>query len=194
MRDVTPMKHPAFYLHCHLMTVTQNMDLSSKKLTNASVAVLCARCPQRLMLFTVRQTRYQTAQRDGQQHGLATVSSRYLCSENNSADQLHGYRAADLHLCFCICKSRFSHEEAQTAHKNGQQHGLATVSSRYLCSENNSADQLHGYRAADLHLCFCICKSRFSHEEAQTAHKNGQQHGLATVSLRFVNINSYRRV
>ena len=132
MRDATPMKHPVFYLHCHLMAVTQNMDLSSKKPTNASVAVLCARCPQRLMLFTVRQTRYQTAQRDGQQLGLATVSSRYLCSENNSADQLCGYRAADLHLCFGIFKSRFSHEEAQTAHKNGQQHGLATVSSRFV--------------------------------------------------------------
>ena len=24
------------------------------------------------------------------------------------------------------------------------------------CSENKGADQLDGYRAADLHLCFCI--------------------------------------
>ena len=28
----------------------------------------------------------------------------------------------------------------------------------YLCSENNGADQLHGYREADLCLCFRICK------------------------------------
>ena len=28
----------------------------------------------------------------------------------------------------------------------------------YLCSENKSADQLHSGCAADLHLCFCICK------------------------------------
>ena len=28
----------------------------------------------------------------------------------------------------------------------------------YLCSENKGADQLHGYRKADLRLCFCICK------------------------------------
>ena len=27
-----------------------------------------------------------------------------------------------------------------------------------LCSENKGADQLHGYREADLHLCFRICK------------------------------------
>ena len=27
-----------------------------------------------------------------------------------------------------------------------------------LCSENKGADQLHGYRAADLRLCFCIYK------------------------------------
>ena len=28
----------------------------------------------------------------------------------------------------------------------------------YLCSENKDADQLRGYREADLRLCFCICK------------------------------------
>ena len=28
----------------------------------------------------------------------------------------------------------------------------------YLCSENKEADQLRGYCAADLHLCFRICK------------------------------------
>ena len=30
--------------------------------------------------------------------------SYYLCSENKGADQLHGYREADLCLCFRICK------------------------------------------------------------------------------------------
>ena len=28
----------------------------------------------------------------------------------------------------------------------------------YQCSENKGADQLRGYREADLHLCFRICK------------------------------------
>ena len=28
----------------------------------------------------------------------------------------------------------------------------------YLCSENKDADQLRGYREADLHLCFRKCK------------------------------------
>ena len=28
----------------------------------------------------------------------------------------------------------------------------------YPCSENKGADQLLGYREADLLLCFCICK------------------------------------
>ena len=47
----------------------------------------------------------------------------------------------------------------------------------YPCSENKGADQLRGYRQADLRLCFrteLICafvfayaKSRFSHDEAQ---------------------------
>ena len=30
----------------------------------------------------------------------------------------------------------------------------------YPCSANKGADQLCGYREADLRLCFCICKSR----------------------------------
>ena len=30
----------------------------------------------------------------------------------------------------------------------------------YLWSKNKGAAQLHGYRAADLHLCFCICKKQ----------------------------------
>ena len=34
----------------------------------------------------------------------------------------------------------------------------------YLCSKNKGADQLRGYRAADLHLCFRICKV---HDAAQ---------------------------
>ena len=29
----------------------------------------------------------------------------------------------------------------------------------YLCSENKGADQLCGYREADLRLCFRICKN-----------------------------------
>ena len=36
----------------------------------------------------------------------------------------------------------------------------------YPCSENKGADQLRGYREADLRLCFRICKKRFSHNEA----------------------------
>ena len=37
----------------------------------------------------------------------------------------------------------------------------------YQCSENKGADQLRGYREADLRLCFRICKNiRFSHDAA----------------------------
>ena len=36
----------------------------------------------------------------------------------------------------------------------------------YPFSENKSADQLRGYREADLRLCFRICKKPVSHNEA----------------------------
>ena len=38
--------------------------------------------------------------------------SYYLCCENKGADQLHGYREADLRLCFHIFKIWFSHAAA----------------------------------------------------------------------------------
>ena len=36
----------------------------------------------------------------------------------------------------------------------------------YPCSKNKGADQLRGYREADLRLCFRICKNPFSHNAA----------------------------
>ena len=36
----------------------------------------------------------------------------------------------------------------------------------FLCSENKGADQLRGYRAADLRLFCAYLKSRFSHDAA----------------------------
>ena len=47
--------------------------------------------------------------------GLQRVEGlNYPCSKNKGADQLHGYREADLRLCFRICKKkRFSHDAAQ---------------------------------------------------------------------------------
>ena len=35
-----------------------------------------------------------------------------------------------------------------------------------LCKENKGSDQLRGYHAADLRLCFHISKSRFFHDVA----------------------------
>ena len=37
----------------------------------------------------------------------------------------------------------------------------------YLCSGNKGADQVRGYREADLRLCFRICKKQFSQDEVQ---------------------------
>ena len=37
----------------------------------------------------------------------------------------------------------------------------------YLYSENKDADQLRSYCAADLRLCFRICKKPVSHDTAQ---------------------------
>ena len=50
-----------------------------------------------------------TATEDGYRLEISEVERRgivlYLCSENKGADQLRGYREADLRLCFCICRT-----------------------------------------------------------------------------------------
>ena len=48
-----------------------------------------------------------TATEDGYKLEISDLESRgiYLCSENKGADQLRGYREADLRLCFRICKN-----------------------------------------------------------------------------------------
>ena len=45
---------------------------------------------------------------------ISNLESReiVLCRVNKAADQLRGYRTADLSLCFCMCKKQFSHDVA----------------------------------------------------------------------------------
>ena len=48
-----------------------------------------------------------TTTEDSQKLEISDLRSRgnvYICSENKGADQLRGYRAADMCLCFRICK------------------------------------------------------------------------------------------
>ena len=44
----------------------------------------------------------------------------------------------------------------------------------YLCSENKGADQLRGYREADLRLFFAYAKSRFSYDAAHMTSGSGE--------------------
>ena len=57
-----------------------------------------------------------------------------LCSENKGADQLRGYREADLRLCFRICKSRFSRDAAHIALQ-------VKVNSHLSMTDQSSADK-----------------------------------------------------
>ena len=62
----------------------------------------------------------------------------YLFSENKGADQLHGYRAADLHLCFCMCeKAGFSQDAAHFANFSIRPIcGSLELSLGYFCTVN----------------------------------------------------------
>ena len=49
-----------------------------------------------------------TTKEDGKRLEISDLGSRgiVLCSKSKGADKLHGYHAADPHLCFCICKKQ----------------------------------------------------------------------------------------
>ena len=57
-----------------------------------------------------------------------------------------------------------------SATENGKMLEILYLVSRgiyQLCNEEKGADQLRGYREADLRLCFRICKKPVFHNEAQ---------------------------
>ena len=62
-----------------------------------------------LVSYLVRHKSGCAATEDGYRLEISDLGSRgivYLCSENKGADQLRGYREADLCLCFRICKKQ----------------------------------------------------------------------------------------
>ena len=52
------------------------------------------------------------------------------------------------------------HKPACTSTEKSQKHEISDLSTRgiVLSSENKGADQLRGYREADMHLCFRLCR------------------------------------
>ena len=67
---------------------------------------LIARKPVFRVYDQVRHKLGCTATEDGQRIGNWILEEEGLCdlhSENKGTDQLRGYPAADLRLCFCIC-------------------------------------------------------------------------------------------
>ena len=55
----------------------------------------------------------------------------YLCSENKGADQLRGYREADLRLCFRICKKLVFSRRGSNFFYCRQIDGLVTVMTQH---------------------------------------------------------------
>ena len=57
----------------------------------------------------------------------------------------------------------------------------------YLCSENKGADQLRGYREADLRLCFRICKKPvFSRRGSYVTQQPYIRHDIPFINIRKV--------
>ena len=61
----------------------------------------------------------------------------------------------------------------------------------YPCSENKGADQLRGYREADLRLVFAYAKSRFSHDAAHLILAASTYHNVGFTSGSFSWVGKY---
>ena len=59
-----------------------------------------------------------------------------------------------------LVSDQVRHKPGHTTTEDGKRLEISDLESRWivLCSENKGADQLRGYREADLRLCFRICK------------------------------------
>ena len=68
----------------------------------------------------------------------------YICNKNKGADQLRGYREADLRLCFCICKMLVSHDTAHFSLCSSYPYLSHVMRKPAFCiRKNKGADQLH---------------------------------------------------
>ena len=96
----------------------------------------------------------------------------YPCSENKGADQLRGYREADLRLCFRICKkpvfSRRGSHDLGTYGVCGQFSGNSTthLNVRYdadrivgMSIKTSKSVDLAKIRTLDIISSFCVCFS-----------------------------------
>ena len=87
----------------------------------------------------------------------------YPCSENKGADQLRGYREADLRLCFCICRLLVFSRGGSTA-------------DQHLCFRFTDS-KIYIFLKSE--ICFCDCTGRFvldmvGHPDCLFSRANGQ--------------------
>ena len=66
----------------------------------------------RIPVFRVSDHTNRAVQPQKMVSDLEVEGLYYLCSKNKGTNQLCGYRAADLCLCFRICKKQNSHDAA----------------------------------------------------------------------------------
>ena len=75
----------------------------------------------------------------------------YACSENKGADQLRGYREADLRLCFRICKKPVFSRRGS----NGRKHQMTAFSTTYGQRTRKMSIQ----KSLTLHFGHCLTKN-----------------------------------
>ena len=104
----------------------------------------------------------------------------YPCSENKGADQLRGYREADLHLCFQICKIPVFSRRGSNNTSSFYMSSIIRKPAFCIC-ENQAVDQLHGNSPADQRLCFHYISHPFLNLKFQASSHLLWQYSLVCV-------------
>ena len=113
-------------------------------------------------------------------HQSSKITHRFFLIIKNKNTYEPRHEKTNVLVCDLV-----SHKPGCTDTEDGYRLEILDLESRgiALCSENKGADQLHGYREADLRLCFRIFRYfRFSHDAAHIGYQ------CSVMSLSFSNM------
>ena len=96
-------------LNCWFSHAKSQIDKDSEQPCRLAIKYLSRLVGKQTMWFTSRSDTNRAVQAQKQARSLKFQIKKeeevhYPCSENKGADQLRGYREADLRLCFRLCR------------------------------------------------------------------------------------------
>ena len=115
----------------------------------------------------------------------------YICSENKGADQLRGYREADLRLCFRICKKTVFSRSGSYASL-----GICQMSHKQVCAAIQASLKIENLEIQTLEIILSGQREKKDAEQstespADQSHYCSHVHKAASQGCSFISKVSY---